>query len=326
MARSLTYLYLAASAITLGSLLLPDAVERSHRGSMTAMGAIALLGAIVLTVGSDRLPRTALSLMLAVATVTIEWTIYASGESASPYAMYYVWVAIYAFYFLPTWQALAQLGFIAFAYAVALTLVGDWQSATVVRWAVTTSALIVAGAMIGVLKSRLDSALAEQTALTRTDPTTGLLNRRAFRETLHRAVELARRTGGRVSVAMGELPDTAPGEDRDRRLARAGLALAESLRSSDVGARVDERSFAVVAPGTGDHGGYVLAEQVQTKLCELAGESQPATFGVATFPDHASTTGELLDAVERALAEARALGPGRVVACGERTAAATAAL
>ena len=43
-------------------------------------------------------------------TVLIEWTVWASGDSSSAYAMLFFWVAIYAFYFLPQWRAVLQLG------------------------------------------------------------------------------------------------------------------------------------------------------------------------------------------------------------------------
>lgn len=315
MARALMYLFLAGGAITLGSLLLPEAVAQADRMRMTVMAASAFSIALVLFAGYDRLPRWSLSLFLACGTLLIEWTVYASGENTSPYVMFWFWLAIYAFYFLPRWQALGQLAFMALAYAVLLTLAPEPESAPVVRWAVTTSALIVAGAMIGMLKERVDRLIAELQDLSRADVATGLLNRRAFMETLERATELARRTNGRVTVAVGEL--TGQGEP-----ATVAPALLSAVGASDVAARIEERRFAVVAPGTSDHGGYVLAERVQEQLRGIDGMAM--SFGVACFPDHADSAESLLAAAQEALAEASALGLGRVVTCGVRHKTATA--
>ncbi|MDX6648941.1 MAG: hypothetical protein QOJ97_892 [Solirubrobacteraceae bacterium] len=310
MARALMYLFFAGSAITVGSLLLGGNVEGADQARMIVMSAGGSSIALVLFAGYDRLPRWVFPLFLACGTLLIEWTIYASDETASPYAMFWFWLAIYSFYFFPRWLAFAELGFIALAYAAVLTLAQDTGSEPLVRWAVTTSALIVAGAMIGLLKERLDDVIAKLHDLSRADSETGLLNRRAFVENLNGAVELARRTSGRMTLVVGEL---APGGE----LARAGRALAGAVRSSDIPARIGERTFAVVAPGTGDHGGFVLAEQIQRTL-----GTGGMSFGVASFPQHASSVDELTCAAHGALAEALSLGTGRVVTAGRAYAAA----
>jgi diguanylate cyclase (GGDEF)-like protein len=309
MARALMGLFLAGAIITLGSLLLPGAVEEADRARMIVMGSSALAIALVLFIGFDQLPRWAFAIFLACGTLLIEWTVYASGDNTSPYVMFWFWLAIYAFYFLPRWQALGQLLFIAFAYAALLTLTGDPGSAPIVRWTVTTGALIVAGAMIGLLKERVDKLIVELRELSRVDTATGLVNRTDFDETLGRAVELARRTRGKVTVVLGEVegnPD----------MGRVGQAFLEAARRSDVPARIGETTFAVIAAGTDDHGGFVLAERIQVQLHEYRAGAERMSFGVASFPDHADGPDELIAAAHGALAQSRALGDGRVVTHG----------
>jgi diguanylate cyclase (GGDEF)-like protein len=309
MARSLMFLFLAGAVITLGSLLLPGAVEDADRTRMAVMGTCAFAIALTLFVGFDRLPRWVFSIFLACGTLLIEWTVYASGDTTSPYVMFWFWLAIYSFYFLPRWQALGQLLFIALAYAALLSLTGNSGSAPIVRWTVTTSALIVAGAMIGLLKERVDKLIAELREHSRVDPETGLVNRLDFTESLGRAVELARRTRGRVTVVLGEI-------DGSPDMGRVGQAFLEAARRSDVPARIGERTFAVVAAGTNDHGGFVLAERIQALLRQYAAGVGGITFGVASFPEHADGADELVAAAHGALAQALALGGGRVVTHG----------
>lgn len=309
MARALMFLLLAGAAITFLSLLIDGTGEGADRTRMAVMATGALSMSVVLFAGYDGLPRWVFPLFLACGTLLIEWTIYASGEPASPYAMFWFWLAIYAFYFFPRWLACSQLGFIALAYAAVLSLADDPGSAPIVRWAVTTSALIVAGAMIGMLKERLDRVIAELYEVSRADTETGLLNARAFSEILERALVLARRTSGRVALVVGHL------EDSDDVIG-AAAALSEVARSGDTPARIAERTFAVIAPGTGDHGAYVLAERAQQAVPEGT-----MSFGVASFPDHAGDGDELMAAAQAALAEARELGRGRVVTSGARPAA-----
>lgn len=309
MARALMYLFLAGAVITLGTLMLPGAVDGADRTRMIVMGSSALAICVVLLAGYDRLPKWVFPLFLACGTLLIEWTVYASGETTSPYVMFWFWLAIYSFYFLPRWQALGQLGFITLAYAAVLTLAQDPGSAPIVRWAVTTSALIVAGAMIGLLKEQVDQLIDKLREISRVDTESGLVNRLEFTEALGRAMELARRTRGRVTVLVGDLEGA-------RDLGRVGAAFIEAVRRSDVPARIGERTFAVVAPGTDDHGGYVLAERIQQQMRSDVPRAEPMSFGVASFPEHADGADELMAAARGAHAEARALGPGRVVTHG----------
>jgi diguanylate cyclase (GGDEF)-like protein len=308
-ARSLMFLFLAGALVTLGSLLLPGAVEDADRARMVVMGASALAISLVLFIGFDRLSPWVFPIFLACGTLLIEWTVYASGDSTSPYVMFWFWLAIYAFYFLSRWQALGQLLFIALAYAALLSLAGDAASAPIVRWTVTTSALIVAGAMIGLLKERVDKLIAELRELSRVDSATGLINRLDFIESLGRAVELSRRTRGRVTLVLGEV-------DGQPDMGRVGHAFIEAARRSDVPARIGDKTFAIIAAATDDHGGFVLAERVQEQLRQFSTGAETTSFGVASFPEHADGADELVAAAHDALTEARALGEGRVVTHG----------
>src|SRR5438105_4572940 len=97
-------------------------------------------------------------------------------------------------------MAVLQLGFIACSYAAVLAVIPDANNPSVVRWAITTSALLVAGAMIGLLKEHVEKLIASLDETSHSDAITGLLNRHAFVNTLQMEIERARR--GHVETTL----------------------------------------------------------------------------------------------------------------------------
>jgi diguanylate cyclase (GGDEF)-like protein len=192
----------------------------------------------------------------------------------------------------------------------------------VVRWAVTTSALVVAGAMIGLLKDRVDRLIGALGEASRTDTITGLLNRRAFADTLEMELERARR--GHINVGLIAIhlywPNGGADSIRvDRALEMAGAAVRRAVRRIDVATRTGDHTFAVIVPYASAHGAYVLAERIQAEVLEglsaaIEGEGVEVAVGMASFPEHASTVEELRHGADQAVTAARKLGPSRVVA------------
>ena len=97
MARSLMFLFFAGASISLLALFVGHAPADEPRMIATSASGFGI--AAVLLAGYDRLPNWTFPLFLACGTMLIEWTIYSSGESTSAFAMFYFWIAIYAFYF-----------------------------------------------------------------------------------------------------------------------------------------------------------------------------------------------------------------------------------
>ena len=85
-----------------------------------------------------------------------------SGARTSPYAFFYIWLALYALFFFAAGQAVLQVLFIAIAYAA--VVVGDVTSGgqdglvaigeAAPRWIMTVGTLVVAVALVGMLKER----------------------------------------------------------------------------------------------------------------------------------------------------------------------------
>ena len=160
--------------------------------------------------------------------------------------------------------------------------------------------------------------------LVETDPLTGLLNRRALAEKLHREVERAGRYGTVLTgVMIGLDQDEGVGERRnqpagDRVLVQFADLLRREQRTVDVLARYDTDVFVVLLPETGSSGARLFAERILRRAGHTVFGDAAApipvsvSLGVATFPDErASDEESLLQLADRNLQRAKADGRNR---------------
>jgi diguanylate cyclase (GGDEF)-like protein len=310
MARSMMLIFFAGASITGLSLIINSSPSADLPRLITTTVSAYVIAFTLLAV-YDRTPRWAFPLLLAVATMLVEWSIYASKDTTSPYAMFYFWIAIYAFYFFTTTEAFGELLFIVVSYAIVLSLVSDLSSPSIIRWAITTSALTVAGAMIGGLKARGDRLVAKLAETTRRDSLTGLMNATAFREQLKGDLALIRRSRGQLSLLVARLDGLetlrlrhgdASADEVIRLVARL---MVDHARASDSVARIDRQTFAVIAPHGGQHIGYVLAEQMEQDVRAALPSSMRVNFGVASFPGDVDNDEELIAGATEAVDAAR---------------------
>src|SRR3954452_25559187 len=262
MARSLAYIFAAGASISLLALAIPnDGTGDPHRVVMQAVSGYlicALLGA-----AGPRLPRWSFQVFLAAATLLIEWNIYASGDSTSPYAALYFWVSIYAFYFLRRREAVLQTGFIVVAYAALMTQAADSGNGAVLRWVITMSALVFGGALIGTLQDRITTLARAM----RTDPDTGMLNRSGLREALDAEIDRARRSKRPLAVVIvridGHRPLSAGAGDRNVVVELVGRSVRRVKRTMDQAARLGEREIALLVPECEPNEAFLVAERVR---------------------------------------------------------------
>jgi diguanylate cyclase (GGDEF)-like protein/putative nucleotidyltransferase with HDIG domain len=156
----------------------------------------------------------------------------------------------------------------------------------------------------------------------RSDPATGLLNRRAFDELVTLELERSRRTGRPVSILLGDLDGLGTVNERggqsagDAALALVARDLGKWKRRIDRAARVGGDEFALLLPETDERGAYILAERLRRATHRsFAGGQLPMTisFGVASHPKHGADTATLMRSAERALLAAKELGRDRTV-------------
>ncbi len=313
---------LYAAGATLAGLTI--ALPHSSRESVPGLLAIVLdayLIAGLLQLRARRLRPWVLRAALAWGATLITGVAYFSGEAPSPLVFFYLWIFLYASYFFTRRQAAAQILYAGLAYAVLLAARPP-EGGIPAWWLVGMGTLLIAAGVIMTMRARAESLIARLYDAARTDPLTRLSNRRGFRETLDLELQRARRSESALTVLVGDLDHFKEVNDRsgheigDRVLQRAGRVLAVCKRQIDSAARVGGEEFALILPGTGEDGAFVLAERLRCALRdELAGDSVPVTisFGLATFPTHGETAASLLRAADEALYAAKDSGRNRTV-------------
>jgi diguanylate cyclase (GGDEF)-like protein len=319
MARSLMYLFAAGGVVSLVSLAVGTAGDGPR---MAVTGGAAFAIAALLLIGYDRIPVWGFQGLLAAGTALVGWAIVASGDTTSPYAMFYFWIAIYSFYFLSRIRASLQMAFIGIAYSAVLLTSGDVGTAPVIHWAFVSSTLVVAGAFIGAQRGHVERLIDRLSSAARTDSLTGLTNRRGFEELFETELERARRSGRPLSVIVGDLDGFKAINDRfghaagDRALEKLSEILQGVKRRIDTAARVGGEEFAVIAPDSDHHAAYILAERMRREVRDtFTGDQLPLTIslGVATFPRHGASAELLIGGADEALYAAKKLGRDRTV-------------
>lgn len=162
--------------------------------------------------------------------------------------------------------------------------------------------------------------------LSRFDPLTGLMNRRAFEERMAIALASAKRSGGVLSLLIVDVDHFKNVNDRfgheagDRVLVRLAGLLCERLRETDAVARLGGEEFAVLLPETGEEGALRVAEQLLARAAgtEIAGVGRvTVSVGSATRRWSPQARDLLMRAADAALYDAKQAGRNRVRQSGD---------
>ena len=325
-ARLLGWIYLCGATLALASMALPQATGQDFTGIYATIGVAYVVAALILW-RADSMPRWGLHVALAAGTAIVTAGIYFTHQEQSVYAMFYIWIALEAFYFLTTRGAFLQLAFVAAVYGV--LMVAQSPEGAAERWLITSGTVFVAGLFMAVLKRRnkrlidqLSEAVTGLAEVARTDALTSLLNRRGFQEIFELELERARRAQATLSLLVCDLDHFKRVNDRfghqvgDQALELLSAELRRTKRRIDTAARIGGEEFAVLLPQTDEHGAYILAERMRTAVRDtFAGDGLALTisFGIATFPKHGEDQDALLGAADQALYGAKELGRDRTV-------------
>jgi diguanylate cyclase (GGDEF)-like protein len=157
------------------------------------------------------------------------------------------------------------------------------------------------------------------------DPLTGLFNRRYMEESLEREFSRANRNKTSVALVMMDLDhfkrfnDTFGHQAGDTLLRTLGDLLKRNTRGQDIACRYGGEEFVLVLTDSNLAGALqraeILRQQVRQLSVEYAGQllgTVSVSMGVALFPDHGTTMGEVLRASDQALYCAKREGRDRV--------------
>ena len=216
----------------------------------------------------------------------------------------------------PRWAlaVLGPLGVVLIAYALS-TSPGPGDGAGGVS--VTGVALVVL-----VLERRNELLMARLAGEARTDPLTGLLNRRGFDEHASRELAHLGRDGHSIALVIFDLDHFKHINDQwghmvgDRVLAHMARLLTAESRVIDVAARLGGEEFAVLMPGGHQAGATAFAERVRRALAAADWSDVPevrASAGIAVAVDPLDVQG-MLECADRALYAAKRGGRDRTVA------------
>jgi two-component system cell cycle response regulator len=322
MARTFTYLFGAGATLVLISMLLPHSPDRDTTGLLVVM-VTAYLAAIGFLSAFDRMQLWVYEASPLVGTAAVSLAVYFGGsQAATAYAMYYFWVALAACYFLRPQIAIAHLLVASLSCGLVLLVGPGHVVLPGLTWAMVTGTLMVVGVLMITLRDQVERLVSQLAAAARTDSLTQLANRRELEERFAAELERATRTARPLSILVLDLDWFKEYNDRfghsagDRALVMLAEALRRATRTSDVVARLGGEEFGVLAPETDEAEAFLLAERLRAEVrAAFARETEKMTIscGVASFPVHGITSGELLHAADRALYEAKESGRDRSI-------------
>src|SRR4051794_34824295 len=190
-------LFGAAAIVTLLGLLLPHQRQIDAAGLGVVTAAAAAIAIVLLNWG-DRAPRWFYMLVVALGTALVSLAIVSNSErhggAAGGDEMYYLWVVLYAAYFMSRLATAAQVALVAVSYGLVLVVVDPGDVATS-RWLSTVGLVVGSAVVVRLLSERIECLVASLGAAAHTDPLPGLATRLSFEDAYLRESARAARHG-----------------------------------------------------------------------------------------------------------------------------------
>lgn len=157
------------------------------------------------------------------------------------------------------------------------------------------------------------------------DPLTGLYNRRFCKDYASKLMAMARRKDTPLGFVILDLDhfkninDIYGHEVGDRILKQFAKTITQSMRETNLTARLGGEEFVVVLPDTGAKACQVVAERIRNAVAHMnmpQVNEKPlpnitVSLGIAVYPEHGATLEEMLQASDRALYESKRAGRNR---------------
>ncbi|HEX5413211.1 MAG TPA: diguanylate cyclase [Terriglobia bacterium] len=157
------------------------------------------------------------------------------------------------------------------------------------------------------------------------DPLTGLYNRRFCKDYARKLMAMARRKDTPLGFLILDLDhfkninDVYGHEVGDRILKQFAKTITQSMRETNLTARLGGEEFVVILPDTGARACQVVAERIRNAVAlmnmpqvnEKPLPNITVSLGIAVYPEHGATLEEMLQASDRALYESKRAGRNR---------------
>jgi len=254
----------------------------------------------------ERIPRAAVvggSAFLVAVIALFDWV---TGEDVSVSFFYTIPILLVTWLYGRT-PGLALNGLCA---TIRLLLVIRWQGPDLLRKPELYWNMFVEGAFfitLTLIAAALRNLHDRQSLLARTDPLTGVANRRAFYERAELELSRSRRLMEAVTVAYIDLDDFKRVNDElghdagDDLLAAVAATFVRRVRSTDLVARLGGDEFALLLSATGAEAARSLLTELHATLAaELARQPLPVglSVGVVTFLRPPASADEMLRRVD----------------------------
>lgn len=318
----LVWLFFTAGVLGALAIVLPH--DPATRVAVVAglSGAALLIAAGLRSLRRRGLGVTGVSVLLGAATALTATGIWATGGPPNATSGLYMWICLYAAYVLPQRRAVDHALACAASYLL-VTALDPPGYPPVAHLTTTIASLVGATLLVAFLRTRLLVTMDELEIAARTDPLTGLANRRHYVAELDRELERVRRDGRPLTIVVCDLDrfkgvnDTYGHLAGDRVLHLVSEVLTEHSRAIDLPARTGGEEFALVLPDTTVGEGMVVAERLRRAIEQRSAERGPAvtlSLGVACTAQVGPTSEALHRSADRALYAAKAQGRNRAVA------------
>jgi diguanylate cyclase (GGDEF)-like protein len=311
-ARVIAALYASGAVLVTASLLLPHPSDSEDIGIL-AIAATAAIVATLLWVFARRLPAWLLQVTIALGSVLISLAVYFAGQPSAYVAMF-IWVVLGSGFFFPGRRTALQVAWLLTTYGIVLFSIPDTGYSPFTRLFLTAIAYGTAAAVVSWLSLSINRRVEVSESRARTDPLTGIANRRWLGEELSRELAWARRHEAPLCAALIDIDDLKVYNDQHGHLAGDHLIVSAvdawraAVRPSDFLARVGGDEFMLLMPDCS-------VESAQAVLQRIRGATPDETScsaGLARW-DGVEGALELFNRADAGLNEAKHGGGDRTV-------------
>jgi diguanylate cyclase (GGDEF)-like protein len=197
--------------------------------------------------------------------VLIALCVYFAGQPSAYVAMF-IWVVLASGFFFPGRRTAIQMVWLLSVYAAVLFSIPDNGYSPLTRLLLTAIAFGTAAAVVSWLSESINRRVEVSESRARTDPLTGIANRRWLDEELKRELAWARRHRAPLCAAIVDLDDLKGFNDEhghlagDHLLVSAVSAWRGAIRPSDFIARVGGDEFMLLMPDCSDEAALAVLD------------------------------------------------------------------